>query len=104
MLFVFLTRPAQQGSYLEGNSWLCQVNGLNLLVDPVFGVLDFGVPALIQARKKVRRTKKKKGEKKRRVVQYVGVHTALPGTIVNRTKCCWLKKGNYIPGRFLCVP
>ncbi|CAN0549906.1 unnamed protein product, partial [Laminaria digitata] len=32
---------------------MCQVNGLNLLVDPVFGVLDFGVPLLIEARKKV---------------------------------------------------
>eukprot|EP00904_Undaria_pinnatifida_P000822 jgi/Undpi1/10740/HiC_scaffold_29.g13188.m1 len=40
-------------TYLEGNGWMCQVNGLNLLVDPVFGVLDFGVSALLQVRKKV---------------------------------------------------
>lgn len=33
---------------------MCQVNGLNLLVDPFFGTLDFGIPLLIQARKKVR--------------------------------------------------
>lgn len=40
--------------YLEINSWMWQVNGLNLLVDPLFGTLDFGVPVLIQARKKVK--------------------------------------------------
>lgn len=39
--------------YLELNSWMWQVNGLNLLVDPVFGVLDFGVPALLKVRKRV---------------------------------------------------
>eukprot|EP00752_Nemacystus_decipiens_P005518 g4992.t1 len=40
-------------TYLEINSWMWQVNGLNLLVDPLFGTLDFGVPILIQAKKRV---------------------------------------------------
>ncbi len=40
--------------YLELNSWMWQVNGLNLLVDPLFDTLDFGVPALIQGNKLVR--------------------------------------------------
>lgn len=31
-----------------------QVNGLNLLVDPLFGTLDFGFPALIRGTKRVR--------------------------------------------------
>lgn len=41
------------GRYLEINSWMWQVNGLNLLVDPLFGILDFGVPILIQGKKRV---------------------------------------------------
>lgn len=41
--------------YLEINSWMWEVNGLNLLVDPLFGTLDFGLPAfLLQASKPVR--------------------------------------------------
>ncbi|CAM9298901.1 unnamed protein product, partial [Hapterophycus canaliculatus] len=40
-------------TYLEINSWMWQVNGLNLLVDPLFGTLDFGVPLLVQAKKRV---------------------------------------------------
>lgn len=31
-----------------------EVNGINLLVDPVFGTVDFGVPLLVQAKKQVR--------------------------------------------------
>ncbi|KAG0568153.1 hypothetical protein M758_7G187300 [Ceratodon purpureus] len=39
--------------YLEGNSWLWTVNGLNILVDPVLvGNLDFGIPFLYDAAKK----------------------------------------------------
>ncbi|CAN0531611.1 unnamed protein product, partial [Ectocarpus sp. 8 AP-2014] len=39
--------------YLELNSWMWEVNGINILVDPVFGTLDFGVPLLVQANKQV---------------------------------------------------
>jgi len=45
--------PLSCSRYLEFNSWVWQVNGLNLLVDPVFGTLDFGVPALVRAKKRV---------------------------------------------------
>ncbi|CAM9975318.1 unnamed protein product, partial [Phaeothamnion confervicola] len=38
---------------LEGNSWLWRIGSLNILVDPVFDTLDFGVPALIRADKRV---------------------------------------------------
>ncbi|CAM9785584.1 unnamed protein product, partial [Ectocarpus fasciculatus] len=40
-------------TYLELNSWMWEVNGINILVDPVFGTLDFGVPLLVQANKQV---------------------------------------------------
>lgn len=39
--------------YLEGNSWLWIINGMNILVDPVLvGNLDFGIPFLYDAAKK----------------------------------------------------
>lgn len=39
--------------YLEGNSWLWTLNGMNILVDPVLvGNLDFGIPFLYDAAKK----------------------------------------------------
>jgi L-ascorbate metabolism protein UlaG (beta-lactamase superfamily) len=39
--------------YLEGNSWMWTVNGMNILVDPVLvGNLDFGIPLLYDAAKK----------------------------------------------------
>ncbi|CAM9432102.1 unnamed protein product [Ectocarpus sp. 6 AP-2014] len=40
-------------TYLELNSWMWEVNGINILVDPVFGTLDFGVPLLVRANKQV---------------------------------------------------
>ncbi|XP_009588300.1 uncharacterized protein LOC107808498 [Nicotiana tabacum] len=41
-------------TYLEGNSWLWEVGGLKLLVDPILvGNLDFGIPWLYDAAKKV---------------------------------------------------
>ncbi|KAF3785321.1 hypothetical protein EJ110_NYTH28295 [Nymphaea thermarum] len=41
-------------TYLEGNSWLLVVDGLNILVDPILvGNLDFGVPWLYDGAKKV---------------------------------------------------
>lgn len=41
-------------TYLEGNSWLWQVEGINILVDPILvGNLDFGIPWLYDAAKKV---------------------------------------------------
>ncbi|KAB1221120.1 hypothetical protein CJ030_MR3G024365 [Morella rubra] len=41
-------------TYLEGNSWLWDVGGLKLLVDPVLvGNLDFGISWLYDAAKKV---------------------------------------------------
>ncbi|KAJ6852119.1 uncharacterized protein M6B38_256635 [Iris pallida] len=40
-------------TYLEGNSWLWTVDGLNILVDPILvGNLDFGIPWLYNASKK----------------------------------------------------
>ncbi|CAM8881419.1 unnamed protein product [Rhodiola kirilowii] len=40
-------------TYLEGNSWLWDVNGLKLLVDPILvGTLDFGIPWLYDAAKR----------------------------------------------------
>ncbi|PON59512.1 Metallo-beta-lactamase [Parasponia andersonii] len=40
-------------TYLEGNSWLWEVGGLTLLVDPILvGNLDFGIPWLYDAAKK----------------------------------------------------
>lgn len=41
-------------TYLEGNSWLWEVSGLTILVDPVLvGNLDFGISWLYQASKKI---------------------------------------------------
>ncbi|OAY31271.1 uncharacterized protein LOC110600350 [Manihot esculenta] len=41
-------------TYLEGNSWLWEVGGVNILVDPILvGNLDFGIPWLYDAAKKV---------------------------------------------------
>ncbi|PKU85963.1 hypothetical protein MA16_Dca001794 [Dendrobium catenatum] len=41
-------------TYLEGNSWLWNTDGVNVLVDPILvGNLDFGVPWLYDAAKKV---------------------------------------------------
>lgn len=40
-------------TYLEGNSWLWNVGGANILVDPILvGNLDFGIPWLYDAAKK----------------------------------------------------
>ncbi|KAE8100757.1 hypothetical protein FH972_018620 [Carpinus fangiana] len=40
-------------TYLEGNSWLWEVAGLKILVDPILvGNLDFGIPWLYDAAKK----------------------------------------------------
>ncbi|KAF5751941.1 hypothetical protein HS088_TW02G00960 [Tripterygium wilfordii] len=40
-------------SYLEGNSWLWDVGGVKILVDPILvGNLDFGIPWLYDAAKK----------------------------------------------------
>lgn len=40
-------------TYLEGNSWLWQTCGLNILVDPILvGNLDFGIPWLYEAAKR----------------------------------------------------
>ncbi|XP_039042290.1 uncharacterized protein LOC120181173 [Hibiscus syriacus] len=40
-------------TYLEGNSWLWDVSGVKLLVDPILvGNLDFGIPLLYDAAKK----------------------------------------------------
>lgn len=40
-------------TYLEGNSWLWEVDGVKLLVDPILvGNLDFGIPWLYDAAKK----------------------------------------------------
>lgn len=44
-------------TYLEGNSWLWDVGGLRLLVDPILvGNLDFGIPWLYDAAKKFLKT------------------------------------------------
>ncbi|KAL6007593.1 hypothetical protein ACLOJK_033092 [Asimina triloba] len=41
-------------TYLEGNSWLWDVDGVKILVDPILvGNLDFGIPWLYDAAKKV---------------------------------------------------
>lgn len=41
-------------TYLEGNSWLWEVGGVKILVDPVLvGNLDFGIPWLYDAAKKI---------------------------------------------------
>ncbi|XP_027361460.1 uncharacterized protein LOC113869365 [Abrus precatorius] len=41
-------------TYLEGNSWLWNVGGAKILVDPILvGNLDFGIPWLYDAAKKV---------------------------------------------------
>ncbi|XP_027914575.1 uncharacterized protein LOC114174035 isoform X2 [Vigna unguiculata] len=41
-------------TYLEGNSWLWNVGGTNILVDPILvGNLDFGIPWLYDAAKKM---------------------------------------------------
>lgn len=43
-------------TYLEGNSWLWEVDGVKILVDPILvGNLDFGFPWLYDAAKKVLR-------------------------------------------------
>nr|XP_004236302.1 uncharacterized protein LOC101254186 isoform X1 [Solanum lycopersicum] len=40
-------------TYLEGNSWLWEVGGIKILVDPILvGNLDFGIPWLYDAAKK----------------------------------------------------
>uniref|UniRef100_A0A1J3HGQ7 Metallo-beta-lactamase domain-containing protein n=1 Tax=Noccaea caerulescens TaxID=107243 RepID=A0A1J3HGQ7_NOCCA len=40
-------------TYLEGNSWLWETGGLNILVDPILvGNLDFGIPWLYDAAKR----------------------------------------------------
>ncbi|MCO5558500.1 hypothetical protein L7F22_012085 [Adiantum nelumboides] len=45
--------PPLRLTYLEGNSWLWNVLGLQILVDPVLvGNLDFGIPWLYDASKK----------------------------------------------------
>mmetsp|Transcript_1033 Transcript_1033/g.1562 ORF Transcript_1033/g.1562 Transcript_1033/m.1562 type:complete len:314 (+) Transcript_1033:85-1026(+) len=38
--------------WLEGNSWLIEVEGVKLLLDPVFDTLDFGMPSLYKGDKK----------------------------------------------------
>eukprot|EP00268_Persea_americana_P047724 TRINITY_DN4999_c0_g1_i1.p1 TRINITY_DN4999_c0_g1~~TRINITY_DN4999_c0_g1_i1.p1 ORF type:complete len:342 (+),score=62.23 TRINITY_DN4999_c0_g1_i1:137-1162(+) len=44
-------------TYLEGNSWLWEVGGVRILVDPILvGNLDFGVPWLYDAAKKILRS------------------------------------------------
>lgn len=44
-------------TYLEGNSWLWEVGGLRILVDPILvGNLDFGIPWLYDAAKKFLKT------------------------------------------------
>ncbi|KAF6137254.1 hypothetical protein GIB67_036291 [Kingdonia uniflora] len=44
-------------TYLEGNSWLWDVGGLNILVDPILvGSLDFGIPWLYDAVKRYLKT------------------------------------------------
>lgn len=45
--------PPLRLTYLEGNSWLWEVNGIRIAVDPILvGNLDFGVPWLYDAAKK----------------------------------------------------
>jgi hypothetical protein len=46
-------RTPLEMTHLEGNSWLWEVAGLQILVDPVLvGNLDFGIPFLYDAAKK----------------------------------------------------
>jgi L-ascorbate metabolism protein UlaG (beta-lactamase superfamily) len=45
--------PLATARWLEGNSWVLDVNGVNILLDPLFSTLDFGMPALISADKVV---------------------------------------------------
>ncbi|XP_022150693.1 uncharacterized protein LOC111018763 isoform X2 [Momordica charantia] len=48
------TADAFNLTYLEGNSWLWEVGGLTILVDPVLvGNLDFGISWLYEASKKI---------------------------------------------------
>ncbi|XP_022945891.1 uncharacterized protein LOC111449998 [Cucurbita moschata] len=48
------TTDAFDLTYLEGNSWLWEVGGLSILVDPVLvGTLDFGISWLYEASKKI---------------------------------------------------
>ena len=47
------TKSDVQVTFLESNSWLWQIQGVNILVDPVMYTLDFGVPSLIQGKKTV---------------------------------------------------
>lgn len=48
-----LTDDGFKLTYLEGNSWLWEANGVKLLVDPILvGNLDFGIPWLYDAAKK----------------------------------------------------
>ncbi|XP_004513302.1 uncharacterized protein [Cicer arietinum] len=50
----FSVTDAFKLTYLEGNSWLWSVSGANILVDPILvGNLDFGIPWLYDASKKV---------------------------------------------------
>ncbi|KAL8035227.1 hypothetical protein ABFX02_12G083500 [Erythranthe guttata] len=47
------TGDAFKLTYLEGNSWLWQIGGANILVDPILvGSLDFGIPWLYDAAKR----------------------------------------------------
>ena len=49
MLFVDLFR----NFFFQGNSWLWELGGINILVDPILvGNLDFGIPWLYDAAKK----------------------------------------------------
>uniref|UniRef100_A0A1D1XG12 UPF0173 metal-dependent hydrolase Tpet_1587 n=1 Tax=Anthurium amnicola TaxID=1678845 RepID=A0A1D1XG12_9ARAE len=51
---VVQSNPTVKLTYLEGNSWLWHVGGLNILVDPILvGNLDFGIPWLYDAAKKI---------------------------------------------------
>ncbi|CAA6665378.1 unnamed protein product [Spirodela intermedia] len=48
-----LSSPSIRLTYLEGNSWLWDVGGVNILVDPILvGNLDFGIPWLYDGEKK----------------------------------------------------
>ncbi|KAF5201629.1 Metallo-hydrolase/oxidoreductase superfamily protein [Thalictrum thalictroides] len=47
------TKDSFKLTYLEGNSWIWDVNGLKILADPILvGNLDFGIPWLYDAAKK----------------------------------------------------
>jgi len=49
--------PVQQSksgvTLLEGNSWSCELSGVKVFVDPVFDTLDFGIPSLYKADRKI---------------------------------------------------